>query len=192
VTSLFTNLHLVPTTQFQYDVGATRITGFNVGCDGTIAYHGKTTFYECQTVDSVSSPSSSHERLLTPSQSEANIYTIPSGTNCGEITLKVDGCYSSCPAPSPPAETYPTTSTAPTNSHTSSSPSTPPIPPKPQAHPTTAKSPPPSPQYSISTSHSPTPARPAPWSSSSRPIPTPNFQLQFLGIERCCVAVDGL
>lgn len=74
-----------PTTQLQCDVGATPTSGFGVGCDGTISYNGGTTFYECQTGDN----------------GESNIYLTPGGTNCGEVTLKADGCYSGC-APPPP------------------------------------------------------------------------------------------
>jgi len=76
-----------PTTQFQCDVGATPTSGFSVGCDGTISYNGGTTFYECQTGD----------------QGEANIYLTPGGVNCGEITLKADGCFSGCAPPPPPS-----------------------------------------------------------------------------------------
>jgi hypothetical protein len=79
-----------PTTQFQCDTGATPTSGFTIGCDGTISYNGSPTFYECQTGD----------------QGEANVYSEPGGTNCGEITLKSDGCFSGCapPPPSPPPE----------------------------------------------------------------------------------------
>ena len=45
---------LAPTTQFQCDSGASPATGFSVGCDGTVAYNGSTTFYECQTGENVS------------------------------------------------------------------------------------------------------------------------------------------
>lgn len=59
--------------------------------------NGSSTFYECQTGDN----------------GEANIYTYPGGTNCGEITLTASGCYSSCPPPPPPAPTgCPTTLTS--------------------------------------------------------------------------------
>jgi len=71
-----------PTSQWQCDTGATPTGGFSIGCDGTVAYNGGTTFWECQTGDN----------------GEANIYLTPGGTNCGEITLKADGC-GSCPAP---------------------------------------------------------------------------------------------
>jgi Ubiquitin 3 binding protein But2 C-terminal domain len=59
--------------------------GFYIGCDGTIAYNGGTTFYECQTGD----------------HGEANIYLTPGGTNCGQITLNADSCSSGCPPPPP-------------------------------------------------------------------------------------------
>jgi len=39
---------------------------------------------------------------LTSNQGEANIYIHPGGINCGEITLKADSCFSSCPPPPPP------------------------------------------------------------------------------------------
>jgi hypothetical protein len=108
---LLTDLYAAPTTQFQCDVGATPTTGFSVGCDGTIAYNSDTIFYECQTGDNVSPSSLCYEPLLTSNQGEANIYTSPGGVNCGEITLKADGCYSGCPPPPPPppAKTCPTT-----------------------------------------------------------------------------------
>jgi len=69
-----------PTTQFQCDVGATPSSGFSIGCDGTLSYQGSSTFWECQTGDN----------------GEANIYTSPGGTNCGQITLTTDGCFSGC------------------------------------------------------------------------------------------------
>jgi len=75
-----------PTSQFQCDTGATPNSGFSVGCDGTISYNGGTTFWECQTGD----------------QGEANVYLTPGGSNCGEITLKADGCFSGCAPPPPP------------------------------------------------------------------------------------------
>jgi len=75
-----------PTSQFQCDTGAAPTSGFSIGCDGTVAYNGGTTFWECQTGDN----------------GEANVYLTPGGSNCGEITLKADGCFSGC-APSPPA-----------------------------------------------------------------------------------------
>lgn len=34
-------------------------------------------------------------------QGEVNIYTTEGGTDCAEITLKADGCYSGCPPPPP-------------------------------------------------------------------------------------------
>lgn len=71
-----------PTSQWQCDTGATPTGGFSIGCDGTVAYNGGTTFWECQTGDN----------------GEANIYLTPGGSNCGKITLKADGC-GSCPAP---------------------------------------------------------------------------------------------
>ena len=74
-----------PTSQWQCDTGASPTSGFSIGCDGTIAYNGGTTFYECQTGDN----------------GEANIYLTPGGTNCGEITLKADSCFSGCPPPPP-------------------------------------------------------------------------------------------
>ena len=75
-----------PTTQFQCDSGATPTPGFAISCDGTVSYNGDTTFYECQTGDN----------------GEANIYTEPKGTNCGEITLTADGCKPNCAPPPPP------------------------------------------------------------------------------------------
>jgi len=85
-----------PTTQFQCDVGATPTSGFGVNCDGTVAYNGDATFYECQTGDN----------------GEANIYTSPvDPVACGPITLKADGC-GSCPPPPPPP---PPAKTCPTN-----------------------------------------------------------------------------
>lgn len=75
-----------PTSQFQCDTGATPTSGFSIGCDGTIAYNGGTTFWECQTGDN----------------GEANVYLTPGGSNCGEITLKANGCFSGCPPPPPP------------------------------------------------------------------------------------------
>jgi len=74
-----------PTSQWQCDTGATPTGGFSIECDGTVAYNGGTTFYECQTGDN----------------GEANIYLTPGGTNCGPITLKANGC-GSCPPPPPP------------------------------------------------------------------------------------------
>jgi hypothetical protein len=77
-----------PTSQFQCDTGATPNSGFSIGCDGQVSYNGGTTFWECQTGD----------------HGEANIYlTDPyPGGDCGEITLKADGCFSGCPPPPPP------------------------------------------------------------------------------------------
>ncbi|KAL2068477.1 hypothetical protein VTL71DRAFT_16575 [Oculimacula yallundae] len=82
-------------TQSQCDAGATPQSGISIGCDGTVSYNGDPTFYECQTGD----------------QGEANIYYRPGGTNCGQITLKADGCFSSCPSPPPP----PTPTSCPAN-----------------------------------------------------------------------------
>jgi hypothetical protein len=45
---------------------------------------------------------------LTLFQEEANIYHTPGGTNCGEITLKADGCFSGCSPPPPPPARCPT------------------------------------------------------------------------------------
>ncbi|XMA12767.1 hypothetical protein WAI453_005558 [Rhynchosporium graminicola] len=85
-------------TQYQCDSGAAPAPGFSVGCDGTISYNGDTTFWECQTGD----------------QGEANIYAHPSGTQCGQITLKADSCFSSCaPPPSPPLPSPSPTPTSP-------------------------------------------------------------------------------
>jgi hypothetical protein len=64
-----------------------RTTGFSIGCDGTIAYNGGTTFYECQTGD----------------HGEANLYLNPGGTVCGPVTLKADSCFSGCSQPPPPS-----------------------------------------------------------------------------------------
>lgn len=76
-----------PTTQWQCDTGATPTSGFSIDSDGTIAYNGDTTFWECQTGD----------------DGEANIYSSPGGTNCGTVTLTADSCFSkpsptACPA----------------------------------------------------------------------------------------------
>ncbi|KAK0116533.1 hypothetical protein ONS95_013547 [Cadophora gregata] len=73
-------------TQYQCDSGVPPASGFSIGCDGTVAYNGSPTFWECQTGD----------------HGEANIYIRPGGINCGEITLKADGCFSGCPPPAPP------------------------------------------------------------------------------------------
>lgn len=77
---------VAPTTQWQCDYGASPESGFSIGCDGTIAYNGDTTFYECQTGDN----------------GEANIYSTPGGTNCGTVTLTADNCLPRCLPPSPP------------------------------------------------------------------------------------------
>ncbi|KAH6699065.1 GPI anchored cell wall protein [Leptodontidium sp. MPI-SDFR-AT-0119] len=73
-------------TQYQCDSGVPPASGFSVGCDGAIAYNGQTTFWECQTGD----------------RGTANIYIHPGGTNCGQITLKADSCFSGCHPPPPP------------------------------------------------------------------------------------------
>ncbi|PMD16270.1 hypothetical protein NA56DRAFT_753356 [Hyaloscypha hepaticicola] len=72
-------------TQFQCDSGAAPVTGFSIGCDRTVAYNGATTSWECQTGD----------------DGEANIYLTPGGTDCGEVSLIADGCFSGCSTPSP-------------------------------------------------------------------------------------------
>lgn len=59
---IITDLLPAPTSQFQCDVGASPTTGFSVGCDGTVAYNGMTTFYECQTGDNVTFPSTTEDR----------------------------------------------------------------------------------------------------------------------------------
>jgi hypothetical protein len=88
-----------PTSQFQCDEGAAPTAGFSVGCDGTIAYNGGTTFWECQTGDN----------------GEANVYLWPGGTNCGEITLKASSCFSGCPVPTPAPTPAPAPVGCPTN-----------------------------------------------------------------------------
>jgi hypothetical protein len=87
VVFIYTESAPAPTTQWQCDTGATSTSGFSIGCDGTIAYNGGTTFWECQTGD----------------HGEANIYSTPGGSNCGQVTLKADSCFSGCPPPGCPA-----------------------------------------------------------------------------------------
>jgi hypothetical protein len=80
-----------PTTQFQCDSGASPLTGFSVGCDGTLSYNGNSKFFACQTGEN----------------GELNLYTTdgPDKSGCTDITLAADSCNSGCPAPppSPPA-----------------------------------------------------------------------------------------
>ncbi|EKD17933.1 uncharacterized protein L3040_004473 [Drepanopeziza brunnea f. sp. 'multigermtubi'] len=81
-------------TQYQCDDGVPPASGFSIGSDGTLAYNGGTTFWECQ----------------TGQNGGVNIYINPGGTNCGKITLKADACYSppSTPPPTPPPPGCPT------------------------------------------------------------------------------------
>lgn len=73
----------------QCDPGQPPDHGFTIGCDGVLAYHGQTVFYECETGDN----------------NETDLSLGPSGAQCRTVTLVSDGCRppaGSCP-PSPPA-----------------------------------------------------------------------------------------
>ncbi|KAI0418837.1 ubiquitin 3 binding protein But2 C-terminal domain-containing protein [Xylaria grammica] len=66
-----------PATVLQCDVGQIPEAGFSIACDGTVSHNGQTTFYSCD----------------TGADGLQMIYSEPNGSNCGEITLHADGCY---------------------------------------------------------------------------------------------------
>ncbi|KAG8423375.1 hypothetical protein J3458_000276 [Metarhizium acridum] len=81
-----------PTRVLQCDTNQPPDSGFKVGCDGKVSYHGKTTFYQCETGD----------------DDQYNIYLGPNnGINCGEVTLAADGCHARCPPPPQPVKSCP-------------------------------------------------------------------------------------
>ncbi|PMB64244.1 putative but2-like protein C27D7.11c [Beauveria bassiana] len=89
-----------PTGVLQCDEGQTPDGGFNIGCDGTVSWNGQTTFYECATGE----------------QGQWNVYNKKEqGANCGEVTLKSDGCHADCPAPPPSPPPPPPSKTCPTD-----------------------------------------------------------------------------
>lgn len=76
----------------QCDVGQPPDHGFGIGCDGVLAYHGQTVFYECETGD----------------EDETDLSLGPSGAQCRTVTLVSDGCrppVCSCTSSPPVAST---------------------------------------------------------------------------------------
>ncbi|EFZ02346.1 UBA3-binding But2 family protein [Metarhizium robertsii] len=81
-----------PTRVLQCDTNQPPDSGFTIGCDGRVSYHGQTAFYQCETGD----------------DNQYNIYLGPNkGINCGEVTLTADGCHIACPPPPQPAKSCP-------------------------------------------------------------------------------------
>lgn len=82
---------VAPALVLQCDAGQPPDHGFGIGCDGVLAYHGQTVFYECETGD----------------DDETDLSLGPSGAQCRTVTLVSDGCrppVCSCTS-SPPVAT---------------------------------------------------------------------------------------
>ena len=80
---------VAPALVLQCDAGQPPDHGFTIGCDGVLAYHGQTGFYECETGE----------------DDETDLSLGPSGAQCRTVTLVSDGCrppVCSCSS-SPPA-----------------------------------------------------------------------------------------
>lgn len=90
---------IAPEKVLQCDDNQTPETGFEIGCDGSVTFNGKDTFYECE----------------TDQKDQFNIYLEkPSaGVNCGEVKLSADSCKKECPKPTTKPAPQPTTTQAP-------------------------------------------------------------------------------
>ncbi|KAG5968001.1 hypothetical protein E4U58_002044 [Claviceps cyperi] len=90
-----------PAHVLQCDKDQAPESGFEIGCDGRISFHGQSNFYYC----------------ATDNRSQWNIYQKPgAGTNCSQITIIADGCHATdCPQPAQPSASAPVTKDCPAN-----------------------------------------------------------------------------
>ncbi|KAG6325154.1 hypothetical protein E4U22_004336 [Claviceps purpurea] len=78
-------------------------SGFEIGCDGLVSFHGQSNFYHFY-------------QCATDNRNQWNIYQKPgAGTNCGQITLVADGCHADCSQPAQPSASAPVTKDCPAN-----------------------------------------------------------------------------
>ncbi|KAG6055498.1 hypothetical protein E4U17_002945 [Claviceps sp. LM77 group G4] len=76
----------------QCDKNQAPESGFEIGCDGLVFFHGQSNFYQC----------------ATDNRNERNIHQNPgAGTNCGQITLVADGCHADCSQSAQPSASAP-------------------------------------------------------------------------------------
>ncbi|KAG5955863.1 hypothetical protein E4U57_003084 [Claviceps arundinis] len=90
-----------PAGVLQCDKNQVPESGFEIGCDDLVSFHGQSNFYQC----------------ATGNRNQWNIYQKPgAGTNCGQITLVADDCHADCPhQPAQSSASAPVTKDCPAN-----------------------------------------------------------------------------